>query len=642
MVNEHAGNVQDPVLPRRGQPLLSRLRADRSGNVLGIAAAAIPPLLVLVGGGVDMSRAYLTQTTLQAACDAGVLAGRRAQAKSGQWSTAEITKATKMFNYNFLSAGTSSTNTTFTPTDAGNGVISGTASTTMPTSVMKMFGKDDFVLNANCSAEFQISNIDVMFVLDTTGSMADCPDNSWCNSGAGSKIEGLKTALRQFYYTMAAAVPAGGTARLRFGFVPYSGTVNIGNLVSAGDIPQTYLTSTTAYQTKYANFDTPNYVGTPGTPSTVNTTSIRSSSSSCNSWGNASPTTTGGPAPADTTTTTYERISYNSSTDVCTRSETTVTTSYTQNGFKLNPSTPYTYKQGNLDTSQLIAGTAVPIVTSIASNATVPTSGQYDMISLAALSGTSGIVATDTPWTGCIEERDTVQTLFTNNSAPAGAHDHDLQSAPVNDATRWHPYVGRLVFDRNQDAVLDTTTNYSPAFEYCVPAAMKFTTVDTSAPSTVPSWLETYIGTLVARGNTYHDIGMVWGARLANPNGIMATNVNEGNLTSISRHIIMLTDGMLAPNDNVYNAYGMESIDHRVAPGGSNLTSYHNARFLTACATAKAMGYTIWFIGFGQTLTTQMRSCASSGRAYFAGDTNALNDTFRHIASQVADLRLKT
>ena len=36
-----------------------------------------------------------------------------------------------------------------------------------------------------------------------------------------------------------------------------------------------------------------------------------------------------------------------------------------------------------------------------------------------------------------------------------------------------------------------------------------------------------------------------------------------------------------------------------------------------------------------------MQACASSGRAYFAGDSAALSDTFRHIASQVADLRLK-
>ena len=643
--------VSRPGRGRAGQTWLSRLCADRAGNVLGIVAASIPPLLLLVGGGVDMGRAYLTQSSLQAACDAGVLAGRRAQAKSGSWGDPERNKAARMFDYNFLNAGTSSTNTTFTPVDAGNGVISATASTTMPTSIMKIFGKDTFALNANCSAEFQISNVDVMFVLDTTGSMADCPDNTRCYSGAGSKIVGLRNAIRQFYYTMAAAVPAGGTARLRFGFVPYAGTVNMGTLVANGDIPNSYFTSATTYSTKYANFTERNWVGTNGASSSVDTTSIRSSNSSCNSWAGAAAVTTGGPPPANTTTTTYSKVSYNSTTDVCTRRETTYTTTYTQSGWKLSSTTPYTYKADAadaVDTSVLKTRTAVPVATSISANATVPNQGTYDMVELAALTGTSGIGTTNVTWAGCVEERDTVNTLFTNNSAPAGAFDHDLQSAPTSNATRWHPYIPELVFDRGQTAQLDTTLSIGSTGNYCVPAAMKFTTVDTSSPNTVPTWLENYVNTLVANGNTYHDIGMLWGARLANPNGIMAANVNEGNLPSISRHIIMLTDGLMAPNIDVYNAYGLEDIDNRVAPDGTpnsgttSLTTNHNARFLTACATAKAMGYTIWFIGFGQALTTQMQSCASSGRAYFAGDTNALNDTFRQIASQVADLRLKT
>lgn len=629
----------DCALRKSRSPLLAtRLVADRSANVLGLAAAVLPPLVLLVGGAVDMGRAYLTQTSLQSACDAGVLAGRRAQAKSGQWGSAEIAKANKMFSYNFLLTGTSSTGTSFTPTNAGSGVISGTATTIMPTSVMKMFGKGDFTLTANCSAEFQISNIDVMFVLDVTGSMKCRPDGSNCNSGSDSKIHAMKESVRQFYYTMADAVPTGGTARLRFGFVPYAGTINLRKLVADGDIPQTYLTSTSPYSSKWANFDTPNMVNSVAS---VNVTSTQPNSTACTAWGNAAATATGGPDPADSTSTTYTRVSYSGTT--CTRKETT--TSRTQVGWKLNPTTPFTYKRGNIDTSVLKTLASDKIVTSINAAATVPLSGSFNMENLAEQTGATGITATDTTWAGCIEERNTVNTLFSNNSAPTGAYDHDLVSAPTSDATRWRPYVGRLVFDRNTSSTLNTTTNYSPESELCVPEARKFTTVDTSNPSSLPGWLSSYIDTLVANGNTYHDIGMVWGARLANPLGIMATNVNDGNLTSISRHIIMLTDGEMAPNNDIYNSYGLESTDSRVGPSGSSnatLTTYHNARFLTACATAKAMGYTVWFIGFGQTLTTEMKSCASSGRAYYASNAAALDETFRHIASQVADLRLKS
>ena len=57
--------------------LLGRLARDRAGNTLAMIAAAIFPLLALVGGGVDMGRSYLAQSRLQAACDAGVLAARK-------------------------------------------------------------------------------------------------------------------------------------------------------------------------------------------------------------------------------------------------------------------------------------------------------------------------------------------------------------------------------------------------------------------------------------------------------------------------------------------------------------------------------------------------------------------------------------
>ncbi len=638
--------------------ILGRLRQDRGGNVLAIAAACIPPVLILVGGGVDMSRAYMTQASLQAACDAGVLAGRRAQAKSGTWGTTEQGKAQRMFTFNFQSQAVAATSTTFTPTDAGSGVISGTATTTIPTVLMSMFGTNTFTLRANCSAEYQISNIDVMFVLDTTGSMADCPDGSTCNSNSSSKIAGLKEAIRQFYYTIAAAVPSGGTTRVRFGFVPYSGTVNMKNLVAAGDIPSSYFTSATNYQTQLVNYNTPNYTGTKGTVNTVNTTSSQSSSSACNTWANASPNVVGTP-PSNVTITEYSYVSYSNSSNVCTRAAKTYTLSnMTLQGYKVSSSVPYRYISDPVDTSQLKTFTAVPIAVSvntsalvststyaISASSTVPTAGMYDSVQLGAMTGTTGITTSNITWAGCVEERNTVNTLFTNNTAPSGAYDHDLASAPTNDATRWHPYIGALMFDRNQTATLDSNSDIAPETEYCVPAAMKFTTVDTSAPTTVPSWLETFIGTLVARGNTYHDVGMTWGTRLANPNGIMSTNVNAGNLTSVSRHIIMLTDGLMAPNNDVYNEYGLENLDARVAPSGSSnttLETYHNARFLTACQTAKNLGYTIWFVGFGQTLTSQMTACATSGRAFYASDTSTLQSTFRNIASQVADLRLKT
>jgi len=653
-----------------GGTFLARLRADRAGNVLALTAACVPPILLLVGGGIDMSRAYMAQTALQNACDAGVLAGRRASAKSGTFGTTEQSKATKMFNFNFNGTAQSAnaSGTTFTPTDASGGVISAAAATTVPTTIMKIFGTNSFSLSATCSAEFQISNIDVMMVLDTTGSMACRPDGSSCNSDSSSKIEGLKSAIRSFYYTIAAAVPATGTTRVRFGFVPYAGTVNMKNLVASGDIPQAYLASANSYQTKLYKFDKPNYTGTPGAAAnTTETYSNAISSSDCdlyatNDYPNSgSNPVTSGTAPADVTTTTYSFGSWTKNpgkkvtSGTCVRNVSTVLTTYAITSYGL-ANTPYRYTQASVDTSAIKAMTAVPLATGVASNATVPaagyTTGYYDPVALGALAGTTNITTSSYTWSGCIEERGTVSTLVSAASIPTGATDLDIASAPTTTAsTQWKPYVSQLEYDRGQAATLDSSSNIAAMTEYCVPPAQKLTTVDTTNKTTVPSWIETYLASLYAWGGTYHDIGMIWGARLANPSGIMASNVNAGSLTSVSRHIIFLTDGEMSPYCKaLYSAYGLEYLDHRVAPAttltgsscDSYLTPYHNGRYLAACQRAKDMGYTVWVIGFGQSLTTEMTSCASSGRAYYASDTATLQTTFRTIAAQVADLRLKS
>ncbi|MEJ6009430.1 pilus assembly protein TadG-related protein [Novosphingobium aquae] len=81
--------------------LLLWLAGARGGNVLSIVALDLPALLLLIGGGIDMSRSYTARTSLQNACDAGVLAGRRAMSKSGVFSTAETAKAQSMCNFKF-------------------------------------------------------------------------------------------------------------------------------------------------------------------------------------------------------------------------------------------------------------------------------------------------------------------------------------------------------------------------------------------------------------------------------------------------------------------------------------------------------------------------------------------------------------
>ncbi len=645
--------------------LIGNLSRDTAGTTLGIALATIILLVSLVGSGTDMARAYMTKTSLQSACDAGVLAGRKAMATSGTFGTAETAKANKMFNFNFNPLATNSNTISFTPVSSSTGAVSATATTKMPTVIMGIFGFKSITLTVACSAELQMASADVMFVLDTTGSMADTPSNGYSNSGPDSKIVGLRTAIRNFYTTVANAVTDKTNTRIRFGFVPFTATVNLGGLVAAGQIPSTYFAATQPFQTALAYFNTPVYVGTAGSPvNSVETYGSNITQTQCNSYGTNSypsnggnPVTGGGPAPADTTSTSYSYRSWSkvsgsgsNALGTCLRNKAVTTTSYvTRYQF-----TNWIFKAATLNISAFKNLSNQTVVTNIASNATVPTAGTYDMVALAALNGTAGVTGLTTAtanWDGCIEERQTVQNLAMS-PVPSGAKDLDIDAVPTNtDATtQWKLNLNDVEWYRGSTNVTSRTETSLQGDTYrvssqCPPKAMLFTEVDTTNPSVVPTWLDNYVNTLVASGSTYHDIGMIWGARLGSPTGIFQTNVNADptKYPSVSRHIIFMTDGLMAPTTTAYSAYGQELYDNRVAPSGtssSTLVNYHNNRFLAACTKAKNLGYTVWVIGFGTSLTTQMTSCATSGRAYQANDTTALNNTFKYIAGQVADLRI--
>ncbi len=617
-----------------------RLVSNKNASVLPIFAAAMIPLLAIVGGGIDVSRGYLARTQLQNACDAGVLAGRRAMAKTAAYGNTEKAMATRMFDANFDDVILRARDVSFVSEAGTEGEVTGTGSAQIPTVIMQVFGYYNMPVAVSCMAELQLSNTDVMFVLDTTGSMA------------GSRIAGLRDAVKDFHMTVASSI-VDDDVRVRYGFVPYGMTVNVQRLLENGDMTDSYISNTVNYQSRQHLFNTVNYVGNTGSPSTVTETYGSSiTSSQCNNYGtndypsNGNNPVTSGNAPNDRTEVTYSYKSWsktsgsgNSAKGTCKRNKRTVTTTYTTN-YQSNGT--WRYVQTPLDVSALKSFNPVQFVTGVSSSATVPTAGFYDIRTLATMSGTSGLTKSSFTWDGCIEERATVQNLDMA-PVPSGATDLDINSAPMNEATRWKPYFGPAVFFRNNYYnSVDTSSNWSSATEYC-PAPMRlFQEVDLT-PNVVPGWLNTYLNDLTAAGGTYHDIGMIWGGRLSSPNGMFADNVNEEPERAVSRHIIFMTDGEMAPETDYYSAYGLEKYDNRIAPAYTSRTGlvpYHNSRFLAACSAIKDEGYTIWVIGFGSSLTSEMRNCASGQRAYFSSNVTELRATFRFIASQVADLRL--
>ena len=143
--------------------------------------------------------------------------------------------------------------------------------------------------------------------------------------------------------------------------------------------------------------------------------------------------------------------------------------------------------------------------------------------------------------------------------------------------------------------------------------------------------------------STYHDIGMAWGLRLISQNGMFSSrNLTAVNGGQISRNIIFMTDGLLAPGDQLYSSYGYERVDQRITGGSNNpdLSTRHARRFQALCDAARAQGITVWTIAFGTSNPANLVACADPGRAYQATNTAALTAQFQEIAKSIADLRL--
>lgn len=666
---------------RRGGGFLSRLCRDSRGNTLAIVGAALIPLTAMIGSGVDMSRAYMAKTRLQMACDAAALAGRRVM-QNDTLDSAVTAEAVRFFNFNFNQGmyGTAA----FTPsvTRPSTGTIRVSASTTIPTSIMRMFGFTTLPLSVTCDANLNFVNTDVMLVLDTTGSMDnDINDNS-TSIDANRKITALRSAVMALYDQLApvqSQLEANGL-RLRYGIVPYSSSVNVGTLIRAVD--PTYLVDSATYQSRVVNYTTMASSSTSNGPyweyytsTAPYYTSVMANSTSI-TQGNCqkfmantaftgftvTPTTGGGPAPA----TTY---SYSFPTDgTATAGGTTgewgytgapVTSGTSRSCRRLRTDTTttyhYVYTDDNYrpviyDTSQFKLGNAVTLAA--ADNGQVPasTTGLSPQTLPAAATGETTRSST---WNGCIEERDTTSTVTgSSTSIPSSAFDLDINRIPNNDNTRWRPMWPDLIYyrtagslsassgtwmlDLNNDGVIDTNPAYS-AYYACPTQARR-----------MQAWnrtdMQAYVNSLDPNGGTYHDIGMIWGARLLSPNGIFsADNPDTFGSMPVSRSVIFMTDGQLAPNCSIYGSYGVEQNDMRITGSGSCTDQYnrHMARFKLVCNAARGMGFSIWVIAFGTALTQEMTDCASNpNQASTASDSATLIARFREIGSNIGALRL--
>ena len=141
-------------------------------------------------------------------------------------------------------------------------------------------------------------------------------------------------------------------------------------------------------------------------------------------------------------------------------------------------------------------------------------------------------------------------------------------------------------------------------------------------------------------GGTYHDVGILWGARFLSQSGFFAAdNKSEIDGVGVDQHIVFMTDGALDTGEVLNSAHGIAHFDDRTEGSGS-LESRHISRFQSACSAAKSMGMTIWVIALDVTDTDGVKPCATTASHFYTSDGSDLEEIFENIGRGIGNLRL--
>ena len=637
-------NLRQP-LPRAGAfgSFFARLALDRAGNTLALVAAGIIPILAMVGSGVDMGRSYLSQSRLQQACDAGVLAARKRlgteAAVNGTVPNDVAEIGQRFFNINFRSGAYGTEDRNFTMTLEPDYAISAVATVIVPTTVMRAFGFEQVPIAVNCEAQLNSPNIDVMLVLDTTGSMAEM-----IPGGTETKIVALRDTVKNFYAQLEASKATG--ARTRYGFVPYSSNVNVGYLlkndwmVDEETLPVRYAVNPVSDLSNYLSDLTITPISGTATPVASSTAS--KCPESTGTWTDLSLSTANngdqqGTAQVDGT---FYTCTYNA-----------MTSKYTVNGVTYDKyvfdwvrpqsngkykTQSWSYTDVTVDVSPLKGKDGdLPYAENTAD----------DPITLDASNDQFGLLSA---FDGCIQERKTYEIGDYSNVDIANALDLDIDRVPdpSDPDTQWRPLLDEFFVQRlngNGSGNLDKQLFKHPENYYtellplptCPARARKLASMTAQEVSD-------YVDTLYPQGTTYHDIGMIWGGRLLSPTGIFADENADPPSGPVARHLIFLTDGETHTDYNNYATYGIEAYEQRRWGLNSpeTLNTVVENRFTVACNEVKKKNITVWVIGFGTTLKPFMTDCAGDGHYFEVSSADGLNQAFSKIAKQMGELRL--
>lgn len=202
---------------------------DRSGAAALLFGLLLVPVLGSIGLAVDASRGYLVESRLSKALDTAALAAGRVALSANAEDVAR-----KYFNANFGPGG-SDVALSYSLDSTQQFVTLG-ADASVPTTFMRIFGRDRMDVSARTVIQRQTSGMELALVMDNTGSMNGAPFN----------------AMQQAAYDMVEIIYGDETEieNLWISLVPYTASINIGpsrtNWLVAGD---RVLTNIASYST---------------------------------------------------------------------------------------------------------------------------------------------------------------------------------------------------------------------------------------------------------------------------------------------------------------------------------------------------------------------------------------------------------
>lgn len=190
---------------------LRQFAADRRGSLAVAFAVAMYPIMMMICAAIDLSRMSQQQARLQAALDAAVL--RVARMVADGKLTGDLTTAVRQAVEGNINP-SELTNIQISAVIDGS-VIKASGNGVINPMIANFLTADNLKVNGTSSASWRTRKIDMVLVLDNTGSM-----------GSSGKMTALKTAAKNLIASMQAVATRPDAVRI--GIVPFDTQVNIG------------------------------------------------------------------------------------------------------------------------------------------------------------------------------------------------------------------------------------------------------------------------------------------------------------------------------------------------------------------------------------------------------------------------------